>query len=426
MRILWIVNITMPDACEAMGKPRPVLGGWLEGYQEALLRMHPEVELHIVAPGADERELIVRGIHHHLFPASWLKQANSFASPRGSRLTPLSNQLPAYFQRIHEEVCPDVVHIHGSEFAHSRVWVESCGSAHTLVSIQGLASVYARYFRGGLSDEELKGCWSFNDWRWHRTLAQQQRQMSLRGEDEVALLRSVQHVAGRTRWDQSHTWAIHAEATYHTLQEVLRSPFYDESNRWHLDTCCRHTLFMSQSHYPIKGLHRMLDAMPLILRQYPDAQLLIVGEDLMEQHWRHRSLYTNVIRRKWLPLRDHVHFLGSLTVDRMIEHYRQAHVFVCPSAIENSCNSLCEAQLLGTPVVASYVGGLPDLVDDGHTGLLYRFEEAEMLAQAVVRLFGDDALALRLSEAERRAASARHDREKIARTLYTIYTELAQ
>ena len=426
MRVLWIVNIAMPDACEALGQPRPVLGGWLEGYQQALLSAYPDVELHVVAPYEREVEVTVRGIRHHLFPKTWLEGNTSFTTKSGSRLTPLSNLLPEYLWRIHEEIQPEVVHIHGTEFAHSRVWVEACGSDHTVVSIQGLASVYARYYMGGLTQEELQGCWSFNDWRWHRTLPQMQRQMEQQGEAEVTLLSSVQHIAGRTRWDHAHAWAINPSAQYHTLQEVLRNPFYLDENRWQLDQCRRHTLFMSQSHYPIKGLHRMLDAMPLILRQYPDAQLYVVGQDLMGQHWRHRSTYTNVIRHKWQPLREHVHFLGYLSADEMISHYREANVFVCPSAIENSCNSVCEAQMLGTPVVSSYVGGLMDLVDDGVTGLLYRYEEVEMLAEAVCRIFADDDLAIRLSHAAREAALQRHDRDAIARTLYNIYGELAQ
>ena len=54
-----------------------------------------------------------------------------------------------------------------------------------------------------------------------------------------------------------------------------------------------------------------------------------------------------------------------------------------------------EAQLLGVPVIASYVGGVPDMVTHGETGLLYRFEEVEMLAEGIRNLFMNMALALR-------------------------------
>ena len=81
----------------------------------------------------------------------------------------------------------------------------------------------------------------------------------------------------------------------------------------------------------------------------------------------------------------------------MCKRYLQSHVFVCPSFIENSPNSVGEAQLLGIPCIASFVGGVSDMVVDGETGLLYRFEEVEMLAAAVCRIFTDDKFAKRLS-----------------------------
>lgn len=434
-RVLWIVNITLPDACKAVGLPVSYLGGWLTGYAEALLANYPTIELHIVEPysGGTAKTIQLpfqsstttsQSVTHHLFPASWIESSHSFATKQGSRLSPLSNQLPTYFMELQEEVKPDVVHIHGSEMAHSLSWVEACTNAHTIVSIQGLTSVYARYYMGGLTEEELKGCWSFNDWRFHRTLPQEQRQLAERGAIEQELLKRVDHVAGRTSWDKAQTWAINPDIQYHQLQEVLRAPFYQEENKWNLANCQRHRIFVSQSHYPIKGLHRLLQALPLIIRQYPDTQLYIVGEDRIDQHWRHRSTYVNVLRKLIYQhgLRDRVHYLGSLSAEQMIEQFQQAHLYVCPSAIENSCNSLCEAQLLGTPVVASYVGGLMDLVEHGRTGLLYRFEEVEMLAHEVCQIFADDQFAQTLSQESRQAALSRHDRKNIAHTLYNIYS----
>lgn len=94
-----------------------------------------------------------------------------------------------------------------------------------------------------------------------------------------------------------------------------------------------------------------------------------------------------------------------------------------PSAIENSSNSLCEAQILGVPVVASYCGGIPTLVEDGKTGYLYRYEEIEMLAQRVISLFGETDL-YELSKNERKTALERHDREKNAIVLKNIYEEI--
>ena len=167
----------------------------------------------------------------------------------------------------------------------------------------------------------------------------------------------------------------------------------------------------------------LLRALAIVRRTYPDAELSLPGVDLTRRPWYRTSTYWKYIRSliRDLGLSGCVHFLGDLSEEEMIDQYLSANVFVCPSSIENSSNSVCEAQMTGIPVIASYVGGMMDLVDDGVTGLLYRFEEIEMLADKICRIFADDDLAVTLSRNARAAASVRHDREAIARSLWQIY-----
>ena len=119
------------------------------------------------------------------------------------------------------------------------------------------------------------------------------------------------------------------------------------------------------------------------------------------------------------------HFLGQLSEEKMVEQYLKANVFICPSAIENSPNSVGEAQLLGTPCIASYVGGIMDMVHDNETGLLYRFEEIPLLANHVCRIFSDNILAQKLSVNERKVAALRHNKETNTSRILEIYKEVA-
>ena len=107
----------------------------------------------------------------------------------------------------------------------------------------------------------------------------------------------------------------------------------------------------------------------------------------------------------------------------MKQQFLDANIYVMPSAVENSPNSLCEAQILGTPVVASYCGGTPTLLTEGETGYFYRYEEHEMLAQIVMRLFNRNDFE-QLSAKEREVALARHDRQKNAEELAKIYCHI--
>lgn len=406
MKVLWITNVMLPDACEALHLPPTVVGGWMCGYRDALLKYHSDVELHIVSPYTQDKTFDVTTplAHHYLFPQ---------ATIHGK-----------WFEEINDQVKPDVIHIHGTEFPHSLLWAETCGMQKTLVSVQGLVSQIAERYMGGLRNDELRCSWSLNDYRYRRTLQQQQARMMKRGLSEVNLLKQAQHIAGRTTWDRKNALAINPKAQYHKLQEVLRQDFYADGIHWQLGQCQRHSIFISQCYYPIKGLHRLLDAMPQIITQYPDTQLYVVGEDGRRQHWWHRTQYANILAKKMKGFGSHVHYLGFLSAEQMIEQYRHAHVFVCPSSIENSSNSVCEAQMIGTPVVAANVGGMADLIEHEKSGMLYDFEETDKLAAHICKLFADDELADKFSTNERQAARLRHDRRSTSDTLYNIYREI--
>ncbi|XBD75769.1 glycosyltransferase [Akkermansia massiliensis] len=103
----------------------------------------------------------------------------------------------------------------------------------------------------------------------------------------------------------------------------------------------------------------MVEALPLVLRHYPDARVKVVGPDILSvPAWR-RNGYArylgNLMER--LGVRDRFRWLGRLDAEQMCSQFRKAHVFVCPSMIENESNSLGEAQMVGTPCIAAYAGG---------------------------------------------------------------------
>ena len=119
-------------------------------------------------------------------------------------------------------------------------------------------------------------------------------------------------------------------------------------------------------------------------------------------------------------------FTGTLTESQMITEYLNAHLFICPSSIENSPNSLGEAQLLGVPVIAAYVGGTPDMIEHNETGLLYRFEEVEMLAEHIRNLFTNTTLALRLAKNGINAAQERHHQTNNLQQMISIYKSITE
>src|SRR6185295_10842852 len=84
--------------------------------------------------------------------------------------------------------------------------------------------------------------------------------------------------------------------------------------------------------------------------------------------------------------REHVQLLGHVAWQQLAEWYRRATVFVMPSRYETFGISVVEAMAFGVPVVATNVGGLPELIDDGVTGLLVPPRDPDALADAINRL----------------------------------------
>ena len=412
MKILWVSNIIFPEAAAQMGLKPTALGGWMLAMAAELVRTDHRLAVAALYDGPDMKKLETGGVTHYLLPG--------FA-----RRTSYDSRLGPWWCKVLADFKPDIIHIHGTEYAHALPLLEVNRGIPAVVSIQGLMSRYADEYYGGLTPGKVLRWRTLRDIVRGAGMAEGRRQFMRQAANERLMLRAVEHVIGRTQWDRANTLAINPRLIYHVCGETLREPFY--RTNWTLVGCMRHTIFMSQATYPIKGLHIILKAMAVLKREFPDVRLRVAGRDIADatsvtKHLKrtgYGAMISHMIRIYGLEGR--VEFTGMLDAAAMAGAMAGAHVFVLASAIENSPNSLGEAQLVGTPCVASYVGGVPDMVTDGESGLLYNYFEPAVLALRVRRIFNDDALALRLSEGGRAAARARHSPQHNLESLLDIY-----
>ena len=142
--------------------------------------------------------------------------------------------------------------------------------------------------------------------------------------------------------------------------------------------------------------------------------------------WLKISSYTKYILKlinQW-KLKEHVVFLGGLDAQQMKERYLKSHVYILPSVIENSPNSLSEAMSLGVPSVAAAVGGVPSMLEHNREGYLYEAQSPYMLAHYVQKIFDDPQLAGRLSRnAYRRLEKLKNTQGNVERLL-EIYRQI--
>jgi glycosyltransferase involved in cell wall biosynthesis len=328
----------------------------------------------------------------------------------------------AEFASIVKEWNPDIVHVHGTEMDYGLIKSRGLVSQPMAVSIQGLMAPYAPKAFGDLLPEELYGAirgmilprpHCMKQWRWLRC----------RVPSEEEILRSADMVLGRTEWDRAWAWAYNPRATYRHVNELMRPEFLD-APPWSFQGCGRHRVFCTSGNSPLKGLHVLVEAVHRLRQVYPDIQLNVASSGFVP---RSQGDFARFVRRKieeW-NLQGVVRFLGYLDAGGLIEQLKQANCYVTPSFIENGCNALQEAMLVGTPCVAALAGGMLTTVDPNKTGLTFPVGDAALLAWQVAKVFENEDLAVQIGAQARIVARQRHDPARVEDQLLSAYKDLA-
>lgn len=417
MKVLWITNNLLPDVCEHLDVPIVEKTGWLHS---AANQIKEHIDLYIAALHNVKTitQLKINGINYILIPGN--KNHRKY-----------DTTLCSFWKKIHETINPDVVHIHGTEYPTGLTYIQINGAEKAIISIQGLISECSKYYNADIPFTTIFKHTTLRDIVKGETLWQCAKLFTKQAIYEREYLRNGIHFIGRTQWDNAYIKAYNPLAIYHFNNETLRDSFY--RHRWSIEHTQKYTLFYSQATYPLKGLHILLQAMPYILQHYPNTIIKVAGYDITKVctssfMGKIRGttygyyLYSLIVKYN---LQNHIHFLGKLKEQEMCNAYLTSHVFVSASKLENSSNSIGEAQLLGVPVVASFVGGNDTMAINNETALMYPFDDIIKLSYNILQIFSNEKLALELSEKGRMAALKRHDKNTNKIQLLTIYKEIA-
>jgi glycosyltransferase involved in cell wall biosynthesis len=419
----------LPFIAKSLGQRIVVKEGWLSGLADKLISKKDEngITVGICFPSSENLKMVegdnslfaknkAQGVDYYIFREDTVHPENYDAS--------LEESIGA----IIDDFKPDLIHIFGTEYPHTLACVRACDNPDKiLIGIQGLCSVYAGEYMADLPISVQKKK-TFRDIIKKDGLFEQQEKFVKRGEYEKEALSLVGHVTGRTDFDREWTFKYAPKAKYHFMNETLREEFYRDT--WNIDRIEQYSIFVSQGNYPIKGLHYVLEVLPDIIKEYKETVVYVAG-DVITAHDSLKdkikiSGYGKYILQliKKNNLEGHVKFLGKLEADMMCARFLKTHVFICPSAIENSPNSVGEAMLLGVPVVSSDVGGVHNLLVDKKDGILYPKNKTNQLKNAVLSIFDDDKLAMSLSSNARAHALVTHDPETNYQRLLEIYNEI--
>jgi D-inositol-3-phosphate glycosyltransferase len=174
---------------------------------------------------------------------------------------------------------------------------------------------------------------------------------------------------------------------------------------------------------PLKGLDTLIRAVACLRLKdlHEPVQLAIIGgdpeagpEDITEEMSRIQKLCDDLTMGKMVA------FLGKRGQDTLPYYYSAAEVVVMPSHYESFGMVALEAMACGTPVIASQVGGLAFLVQDGVTGYTVPAEDDEMLCEKLTALLGDESLRMQMGRAAADYAQ-NYDWKKIASQIVKVY-----
>ncbi len=425
MRVLWVVNLMLPAFAASQGRAASVREGWLSGLYSAVrcAQSAPgELTLGIAYPLSGDGGIVPRA---EWDGAVWYGFVEDLTHPE--RYDP---GLEDAFEEILADFEPDLVHVFGTEFPHALACLRALNDPpRALVGIQGYCGGIAEAYMAGLPEQVQRSA-TFRDRIRHDSLMKQQEKFRQRAEYERELLMLADHVTGRTDYDREAAETLHPGCSYHPMNETLRSTFY--TGEWSASGAAAHRIFLTQGDYPLKGFHWLLEALAMLTSDYPDSTLVVAGKSVIGHDGRHVPLFLRIgaygkylrrlIGRKHLERR--VTMLGELTADEMKRELLSSSVFVIPSAVENSPNSMGEAMLLGMPVVASRTGGIPSLLTENREGLLVSVGDVEELSRAIRQIWEEPVITSVYGENARKRALVTHDPETNHRRLFEIYREV--
>ena len=409
MRVLWSVNTILPDISQKLNLRMGHALSWIDAMRSSFVNMQDTIQLCIVCHGGYRVRRLTKynynGILYYILPHSCEKKD--------------------MWHIILQEFKPDIIHIYGTERKHNLSLVENYKDKYPIIiSLQGIISEYSRHYFAMLSFKEIILSYTIHDLVFRNGIIEGRRSFIKQSKIENKMLKEVSYVEGRSQWDKETVYTINPNLMYYHCPRMIRSAFFSYS--WNLYNCKRHSILVSQGDYPIKGLHFLLDALVILKDKYPDIKLYIAGKDIFQTKWYFQKGYSKFIKNKIKSnnLYDYIEFLGFIDANMMAKKLSEVNVCIVPSAIENAPNSISEAMIVGTPIVASYVGGNAEMLNNGSCGMLYCYYEPQMLASKISELFENDKVCLSFSNEAKIIANKRHDPNIIQNTLIYIYSDV--
>lgn len=405
MRVLWF-SVT-PSLFNSNSNSHNG-GGWISSLEQ-IVRTEPTIDLGIafMFPKSDFK-YIKDGVVYYPITINAPSMLQRFLCKDNKR------DFIAYCLRIIDDYKPDLIHIFGSENDFGLLCQHT--DIPIVIHMQGcLPPYYNALFPVGMNKYDFlftKGL------SWRRCLIGLRSEPSFRkkAKQEIETIQHCRYFMGRTEWDRGLVSLFNPNAKYFHCEEALRDSFLKTNKRWSFPKGNKVRIISVISNPWYKGVDLILKTANLLKRFTElDFEWKIYGiKDICfyENKYKIKASKVNVIT------------MGTASKDELVDALCSSTLYVHPSYIDNSPNSVCEAQLLGLPVLATNVGGLSSIIKDGETGILFPANAPYTLANLIKELSSDEKRCNLLSQKSIEQATKRHNSDAIHKTIVNIYNSI--
>lgn len=410
MKVLWFT--VTPSLYDENRLPHKG-GGWIASL-EALVRKVPDIELGVAFEHSDTC-FKIKHENVNYYPINVWQSIIKKIKKRIFYKTEEELIISACLKVI-LDFKPDIIHVFGSEWCFGLI--TNYINIPVVIHMQGsIPPYYNARFPSGYSKSDFLFYYGFNIlktfWQIRNDLF-----FLLRAKREERILQSCKYFMGRTDWDKSVTKIYNPNSNYYYCSEVLRKDFYCSNVFWqpHKRECVALVTTISSPLY--KGSDLILKTAKILMENFSiDFEWRVFGiQEMGFQEWKSRIKASEV----------NVKLMGAVSAEKLKDELLNADIFIHPSYIDNSPNSVCEAQILGLPVISTNVGGLSSLIDHKKNGILIPANDPYMLATYIKSLSRDRKFASELGMNARMTALNRHDTNQIITDLYNIYKKIIE
>ena len=413
MRILWFTNtpsLYMPQSKNDVTGYNG--GGWIASAEKEIRKIDDiELAVAFLYDGQPFKVCQNEGLYYPI-----LNPCNTIIKKIRDKIRLLTISIENYeqstwgyylgnYQRIIEDFKPDMIHVWGSEAQFGLVW--KITDVPVILHQQGIINQYFNAF--------LPANMSWSNYGNRGIIAKLKAMIAKRRWESSAyrekeIMRGVRAVLGRTEWDKEVSHCLNPSVKYFHTDEILRDAFYSPTKRRLPEKA---TIVTTISSAPYKGYDMVLKTAKILKRDLN-----------MDFVWK---CYGD-IEPKWIEKfvgikhEDvNVELCGVVDSQQLQEAESNATLYFHPSYIDNSPNSLCEAQMMSLPVVATFVGGIPSLIDNGIDGFLIPANDPYQAACHIEKLANDKELNITMGEKARDKAMKRHEKQEIVKQILAVY-----